>query len=230
MKTPNDTERSALESLSKIYRLYDDYINSFSIACRKYCADCCTTAVIMTSLEGRMIYNFLEPEKRRAFFEKHIAVQNKNKFQPAMTTNQYARLCSQHKEPPEEQYPEEPDKCPLLEKDACSIYPVRPFGCRCMISEQPCRRTGSASMDDFTLTVNTMFLQIIEHLDQHGFSGNLVDVLLRLEAEDGDSPTNCPTVPNQPISILMIPPEHQRKVSPLLTTLNHILKTHQGRP
>ncbi|MFP4194442.1 MAG: hypothetical protein ACLFRO_05810 [Desulfobacterales bacterium] len=224
MKKPTNSLYTPLDALSKIYRLYDDYISSFSLACAKYCADCCTTSVTLTGLEGMMIYSFLEPARRKEVFEKLLACSNMEKFQPAMTTNQYARLCSEHKEPPEENYPEEPDRCPLLENEACSIYPVRPFGCRCMISEQPCRRTGSASMDEFTLTVNTMFLQIIEHLDQSGFSGNLIDVMLRIRAEQEEISANCPTVPNQPITVLMIPPEHQHKVSPLLKTLNHIME------
>ncbi|MFW6052782.1 MAG: YkgJ family cysteine cluster protein [Desulfosalsimonas sp.] len=225
MEKPANLNDTSLEALSKIYRLYDDYINSFSLACTKYCSDCCTTALTLTSLEGLMIYKFLDPATRETVFEKLLACSNMNRFRPAMTTNQYARLCSEHREPPEENYPEEPDRCPFLENNACSIYPVRPFGCRCMISDHPCHRTGNASMDDFTLTVNTMFLQIIEHLDQKGFSGNLIDVMLRISAkQDKKIPADCSTVANHPITVLMIPPEHQRKVSPLLTTLNHIMK------
>lgn len=230
METPdNNTEQSALDALSRIYRLYDDYIDNFTLACRKHCADCCTTAVTLTSLEGRMIYNFAGPEKRGALIRQMLACSNTPRFQPAMTTNLYARLCTEHKEPPEEQFPDEPGVCPLLENDACSIYPARPFGCRCMVSTQPCRRTGRADLDDFTLTVNTMFLQVLEHLDQHGFFGNLIDVLIRLnskgsfKSESPESEPDCHTVPNHPITTLMIPPEHQKKVSPLLNTLTHIL-------
>lgn len=240
METPNDHNRPALDALSRIYRLYDDYINSFSLACRKHCADCCTISVTLTSLEGRMIYAFAGPEKSEPLFYKMLESTNMPRFQPAMTTNQYARLCTEHRDPPEEQFPEKPGVCPLLENDVCSIYPVRPFGCRSMVSSEPCRRTGSAHMDDFTLTVNTMFLQIIEQLDRHGFSGNLVDVLLKLR-NSGDTSNSGDTIlnsselsmvspelrelllPNEPITALMIPQEHYRKILPLLNTLNHIL-------
>ncbi|MCF8025861.1 MAG: hypothetical protein K9K82_10290, partial [Desulfobacteraceae bacterium] len=72
----------------------------------------------------------------------------------------------------------------------------------------------------------------------HGFSGNLVDVLLKLR-NSGDtilnsdelsmvSPELSPELrelllPNEPITALMIPQEHYRKILPLLNTLNHIL-------
>ena len=42
---------------------------------------------------------------------------------------------------------------------------------------QNCGETGSADIDDFTASVNTVFLQVIEHLDAEGCSGNLIDVL-----------------------------------------------------
>jgi hypothetical protein len=39
----------------------------------------------------------------------------------------------------------------------------------------------------------------------------------------------CVTIPNRPVSQLMIPPEHREKIHPLLDTLNHILsRTAQG--
>lgn len=223
MEKPNNQQDSAGRALSRIYRLYDDYTENFTFACRKYCADCCTTGVTITSLEGRMIYDFFEPEKQEALFKQMISNSDTPRFQPAMTTNEHARLCREHREPPEEHFPEEPGTCPLLEDNACTIYPVRPFGCRCMLSESPCRDTGSARTDELTLTVNTMFLQFIEHLDQNGFFGNLIDVLIRLKTGKKDSNPHSSTVPNQPVSVLMVPPEHQSKVRPLLNTLNHIL-------
>ncbi|MFW6333716.1 MAG: YkgJ family cysteine cluster protein [Desulfosalsimonas sp.] len=224
MTDPEISGRLLLETLSKIYRLYDDYTYSFSLACRKYCADCCTTAVTVTSLEGEMIYESLEPESRQVMLQKLAASADKPRFRPTMTTNLYALLCSRHKEPPEEEYPENPGICPFLENDACSIYSLRPFGCRCMISLHPCRSEGSASIDEFTLTVNTMFLQIIEHLDRDGFSGNLTDVLLRLASREENRETDISTIPNRPIPALMIPPDHRSRIMPLLNTLNHILE------
>lgn len=238
MRTSNNSSSPALNALLRIYRLYDDYINSFSLACRKHCADCCTMAVTMTSLEGRMIYDFAGPGKSHTIFEKAFSCADIPRFQPAMSTNCYARLCSGHVEPPEEKFPNDPGQCPLLEEDVCSIYPVRPFACRSMISSEPCRRTGSALMDDLTFTVNTMFLQIIENLDRQGFFGNLIDVLLRVANSENAatdpqqsnfvSPDLISTVPNEPIPALMIPSEHHKKVLPLLNTLDHILKEVPG--
>lgn len=223
MEAPDNFSTRAIDALSEIYRLYDDYTGSFSTACHKYCSDCCTTSVTITSLEASMIYRSLDPEKRSEVFEKALSGADRPQFRPSMTTNRHARICSEHREPPEEQFPEEPGVCPLLENRACTIYPVRPFGCRCMISEYPCRHTGSAQIDELTLTVNTMFLQIIEHMDRHGFSGNLTDVLILLGRGLEKTSSDSSTVSNESITVLMIPPEHHGRVLPLLNTLNHIL-------
>ncbi|MFP4159983.1 MAG: YkgJ family cysteine cluster protein [Desulfobacterales bacterium] len=223
METRQNADISPLEALSEIYRLYDDYTETFSLACRKYCSDCCTADVTLTSLEAEMIYRSLDRENQRKVFEKVAACSDAPRFRPSMTTNSHARICSEHREPPKETFPEQPGVCPLLEGDACTIYPVRPFGCRCMISSKPCRRTGSAQIDDITLTVNTMFLQIIEHADRQGFSGNLTDVLTRLGPGGEKTDAAGPTVSNEPVTVLMVPPEHHSRVIPLLNTLNHIL-------
>ncbi|MFW6081707.1 MAG: YkgJ family cysteine cluster protein [Desulfosalsimonas sp.] len=223
MEAPDNARIRAIDALSEVYRLYDDYTGSFSNACSKYCSDCCTTDVTLTSLEASFIYKTLDSEKRSEVLEKALAGSDEPRFRPSMTTNQHARICSEHREPPEEKFPEEPGACPLLKDRACTIYPVRPFGCRCMISSYPCRHTGSAQIDDLTLTVNTMFLQIIEHMDRHGFSGNLTDVLLLLGRDPEKTSADNSTVSNEPITVLMIPPEHHSRVLPLLNTLNHIL-------
>lgn len=75
-----------------------------------------------------------------------------------------------------------------------------------MISTQKCSQNGYAEIDDLTLTFNTVFLQFIEHIDQKGFSGNMIDVLIHLSANAGRIPEGCRVTPNRPIPALMVPP------------------------
>ena len=120
--------------------------------------------------------------------------------------------------------------CPFLVDDACSIYDVRPFGCRAMMSVSDCRHTGYADMDEMALTVNNVFLQAIEHLDHTGLSGNLSDMIQNfmtkgvLEAYRDNTLTEPPggLIRNQPIKILMIPPEHRSEIEPLLHSLGFL--------
>ena len=219
MNQPSKRNLSQIDALSRIYRLYDDYIDNFSYACRKYCADCCTTNVTLTTLEARYIHAFLDEKQRAALSRAIYSRTQAPRFQPAMSTNCHARLCAEGKAPPEEHVPADPGTCPLLEADACTIYPVRPFACRCMLSTAVCSHTGEARIDEFTMSVNNLFLQFIEHLDPSGAFGNFIDIWRCLDSEDAD----CPTVANQSVTVLMIPPEHREKIHPLLNTLNHIL-------
>ena len=71
----------------------------------------------------------------------------------------------------------------MLTNNLCSVYPVRPFACRCFFSKEDCAENECATIDDFVLAVNNIFLQVIEHVDQDRFTGNLTDILLFLESE-----------------------------------------------
>jgi Fe-S-cluster containining protein len=211
------------EALSKIYGLYDDYIESFSFACKKLCSECCTNAMTLTSLEGRLIADFLDKEKKQAFYKQLHDNISTPRYQPSLTTNGYAWHCLQQRPMPREVMPDDPGVCLLLENNLCSIYPVRPFGCRCMLSTTACTHGGSARIDELTLTVSTVFLQYIEHLDQSGFFGSLIDVMLRLEPGNCKNENSCVTAANRPAAQLMVPPEHREKIQPLIDSLNHIL-------
>ena len=125
--------------------------------------------------------------------------------------------------------------CSLLEKEICRIYSHRPFGCRALLSSQDCKRTGYAQIPPFVLTVNNIFVQYIESLDQGGFTGNLVDVLYGiLSGQDfgkSGKPANGESkrfVRNERISVLMVPPEHHERVKPLLQQLNQIASIPEG--
>jgi Fe-S-cluster containining protein len=150
-------------------------------------------------------------------------------FKPKITTNQLANLCAQGIEPPEEERSEW-RPCPFLNNGLCPIYAARPFGCRCLLSRHDCGKEGYADMDDYVLSVNTVFLQIMEHMDAYGCTGNLLDVLVVMASEEirqayEDNSLKCSAaglIPNQALNVLMIPPEHRTKMEPILNSLRKI--------
>ena len=120
--------------------------------------------------------------------------------------------------------------CPLLLDELCSIYALRPFNCRCFISRRPCAETGCADVEEFVLSVNTVFLQTIEHVDAEGCSGNLLDVLGVLANEEkrrayAEGSLHCTAnglIANRPMQVLMLPPEHRERIEPILSQLRAI--------
>jgi Fe-S-cluster containining protein len=210
-------------TLTKIYRLYDSQVASVDAACRKYCAGCCTANVTMTRLEGLLIGASIPPAR---IIEAVGAEGIFPRYQPALSTNGYVKLC-RTVECDDVNEAVLPEKCPFLEDNACTIYPVRPFGCRCMISTAACEDNGSAEIDDFTLTINTVFLQFIEHLDKDGFFGNMIDVLIHLTSEKRNHPGTCRVVPNHAIPALMVPPAHRDRIKDLINTLDRMITAGQ---
>ncbi|MDX1709278.1 MAG: YkgJ family cysteine cluster protein, partial [Desulfobacterales bacterium] len=120
-----------LTALEQIYAIYDSFINAQELACKKYCAHCCTTSVTLTTLEGHKIVQVLR-SKIPAEWDKRIQQAATQKhFTPEMTTNGFARLCAEGGEPPAEALVES-KACPFLTEKQCPIYDARPFGCRCL--------------------------------------------------------------------------------------------------
>ena len=158
----------------------------------------------------------------------------KRHFKPQITTNQMARRCMTGQDIPEEINDPAWGSCPLLSQKECPIYPIRPFGCRCMMSKTICAETGYADIDAFTLTVANLFNQFIEHLDQNGMTGNLIDVLTFLDDDKNlmayqSEPMGIKAkglIPNIPIPVLMIPPEHRKRIEPLLDPLKKVLQDY----
>lgn len=214
--------------LDQIYKIYDAFIDSLKPACQKYCSTCCTRNVTMTSLEGYKIAYHLIENSKSELFKKIKAKSYKKRFQPKITTNKIADLCIQGKEFPDEEIDSSWGSCPLLINDECPIYMVRPFNCRCMVSKTKC--VDKAAMDPFVLTVNNVFLQYIEHIDQQGFSGNLTDVLLFMESEDNCkgygmkdlTNTGEKLIKNLPMTLLLVPPEHKQQIKPIINSLQTI--------
>ncbi|MGD8963584.1 MAG: YkgJ family cysteine cluster protein [Desulfobacterales bacterium] len=220
---------SKLAALDQIYDVYDRFLTGQDLACKKGCAHCCTTRVTLTTIEGYPIINQLLSEKdtdwkgiiRRA---SEIAY-----FRPQITINQLAHMCAEGIEPLDEKQPER-HTCPFLRHDQCPLYRVRPFGCRCLVSRHDCGKHGYADIDEFVLSVNTVLLQTIEYLDADGCSGNMLDVLRVMAGQENrqaykEGKLDCAStalIKNQPLKILMIPPEHHKRMEPILQSLRDI--------
>lgn len=226
---------SKITLLDRFYRLFDDYAGTKTLACKRQCATCCTCNMTLTTLEGYKIISLLDARTKATLVQPMRDAVARRRFKPRMTTNQMARHCMSGLEIPEEIIDPAWGDCPLLFEKECPIYAVRPFGCRCMMSTSPCAETGYAHMDAFTLTVANLFNQFIEHLDQVGMSGNLIDVLLFLDDHKNTMAYQSGSIdiqgegliPNSPIPVLMVPPEHRERVQPLLDALKKIGPTTQ---
>lgn len=215
--------------LDRVYTIYDDYMASLDIVCDKRCSICCTRNVTMTSLEGFKIISYMNEQGKTALLERLRAVAASNRFLPTITTNQMADLCMQNQEIPDEAPDPQVGKCPFLNDDLCDIYPVRPLACRGLVSTRHCAKTGYADIDDFTLTVNHMLMQYVEHLDANGFSSNLIDLLLFMSEmpdisryEESNQNRSVHMLLNRPLKMLLIPPEHQEKIRPMLMLLEGV--------
>jgi Fe-S-cluster containining protein len=184
----------------------------------------------MTTIEGYRIVNYLESINRADLLKKVKVDQEKSKYVPSITTNQMAQTGYEGKEIPEEDVPESVESCPILENDECPIYEVRPFGCRCMVSKHICKDKGYAQTDPFVVTVNNVFFQFLEHIDENGYFGNFSDVLMLIETKKGllDKEKEMADFKeyglllNYPLSALLIPPEYREKIKSILESLQNI--------
>ena len=213
--------------LNKIYQLYNDAIKDLDVACKIYCSACCTPNVTMTTLEGYLIADHMISNGQTNLFEVIQSKISKNCFKPKITFNKIAALCMKGGDPPEEEKKLSNKNCPALKDNLCPIYKVRPFGCRCFISKHDCSKAGHAEVDPFEMTVNTLFMQFVEHIDCMGFSGNFADVLLLMASNENRDNykknilkhPGADFVSNLKIKVLMVPPEHRVKVKPVLDEL-----------
>jgi len=219
-----------LTILERMVDIYDRFVGEFDLACEKYCAHCCTANVTMTTLEGYRILNHLEKTGETHYLKTIGRRAHPDRFSPRISINRMADICARDGDPPDEHMNPDAGPCPVLADDTCCLYPVRPFGCRCMVSARNCGRTGFADMDPFILTVNDVFLQHLEHIDAQGYTGNFADVMQFLESDEnlqnytagrlGAPPDGL--VDNQPVFVLMIPPDHRERIQPLLMQIRSI--------
>lgn len=86
-------------------------------------------------------------------------------------------------------------------------------------------------MDDAVISLNTVFLQVIENLDGQGCSGNLTDVLQCLALKENRRAYRAGTlacsngllIPNRKLKTLMVPPEHRENIEPVLQEIRSIV-------
>lgn len=219
--------QNRLTLLKAIHHLFDDFVADQAVACRQACAVCCTCNVTLTTLEGFLIIDQLSEQQRTDVFDRLQPFRTMGRFQPTISINQMARMCLQGIEIPEESADPEMGDCPLLEEDLCPIYSLRPFACRSMLSTVVCSRGGEARISPFVMTVSQTILQYLEAIDTPGYSGNFIDILTFLADpvhKDAYESGQLPPAPaglttNLDLPVLMIPPEHRKRMTPLLRKL-----------
>lgn len=216
--------------LQTIYQQFDNWEHHISEACTKGCASCCTQNVVITATEAKNILLYIEENGLEEWFAEKLK-KNITPTTPTLTTNEYAQACLQ-------QTPLEPDPepslrpCPFLENNCCTIYEIRPFSCRCFSSKRTCSTTQPAEIPEYYLSGATAVQQLIEHLDQGDYWGNMLDVLLAMcslfdhRAIGNLLPTDTLTEEaktrlkwSKPLPGFLLTEEDVGKVSPLLESI-----------
>lgn len=207
-----------------MYGFYDTVVRSLAgWRCRPGCSHCCTSLVILTSLEAAYLSERI-PESVK---ERLVSCAQ---YAPAltMTTNEQASLCFSKTDFSEECAQEDVHPCPLLEDGRCACYDVRPLMCRMMFSTVACARTGYAEIPSPLLSLNTACLQLVEDLDSDGWFGYLVHLVPHLESPQFLERYRTGRAPIEDTRLrrnlrnpgLLVPPEHQEQVKEWLDALN----------
>jgi hypothetical protein len=226
-----------LKRLVEIYRIYDETVASLPAACAEGCAHCCSRNVTLTTLEAWRMVAALDRQRLEGLYQRLEAARGLDRFRPRITINHLAELCRADADPPEDDCDPAWTPCPVLTDHRCPVYDLRPFACRGMVSAVICRPDGAAAMDGFRITVNTVFQQVIEHLDVPGATGNLVDVLLHFRDAEVRSvyrsrmiqPRALGLPANRPVKMLMIPPEDRQRLQPVVARIRDALGGEGGR-
>ncbi|MBU4263619.1 MAG: YkgJ family cysteine cluster protein [Proteobacteria bacterium] len=218
--------------LESIFEKYQQWIENETFHCHRGCSLCCTQNVMITAVEGQHIYNYIVQQKKETWFAGKLLHKRQAQY-VKLTTNDFARLClEKNTEYGEVEQPQQNGICPFLEENCCNIYAVRPFICRSFASTRDCHDYGSACLDERLLVINTVTMQLIEHLGQKGYWGNMLDVLLALanhKANGGvkkyisdDEMINSAisnTLTAEPIPGFLLKPEEENEVNLYLQTV-----------
>lgn len=214
-----DHNTNTEEMLEALYRAYDSWTKQFQFSCRSRCAACCTQSVTMTTLEGERIIDYVRQNGQLNAMVARLQA-GRPLIRPAQTTNQFAASCLAREEPAEEGTEWDFTSCIFLEDKLCTIYPVRPFGCRSFSSTLDCSVHGTAEVPPVLITVNTVVLQIIEHLNSRGGCwGNMIDVLrYMLTGQEEEAESHL--LAAQPNPGFLIPQEEMQEVAAFFARIN----------
>ena len=171
---------------AKIFASHAKWTAAETFFCRKGCSLCCTQNVMITAVEGQVIYDYIAARKMEQWLGERLSVARQT--QPVrLTTNGFARLClAGNVEDSEEEQAAHAGICPFLAEDCCTIYAARPFACRSFASTRDCHASGTACLPERVVVLNTVTMQLIEHVGQRGYWGNMLDVLLA-QSRHGDN-------------------------------------------
>ncbi|MCK5226550.1 MAG: YkgJ family cysteine cluster protein [Desulfobulbaceae bacterium] len=212
MKIPSIVQQKILQA---IYIHAENRYKAIDFVCAEGCASCCTQGVTITTLEAEIIHAYLQESGRVEDLESVIGVESSNG--PGMTTNRFAKLCLQGEGLPPEEHEWPQEACGFLRRNSCTIYPVRPFGCRSFFSKIRCDIHGTAEVPEIQITFNTVLMQVIEHLDQGRAWGFVADQLRCIHAPSEDA--RRPLVTAEPLPGFLIPPDEEKEVKKLLDAL-----------
>ena len=200
---------SRRNTLSAIFALYEKWAKAYAFACRKGCATCCTQSVTMTTLEGELIHEYLT--RQRPDLRPLLETLPGNSPTPGTTTNQFAAACLRGEDAAEEAGGWDLTPCVFLREGSCTIYPVRSFMCRSFGSRVRCNEHGEAEVEPLFLTLNTVIMQCIEHLDQGRPWGNMNTILRQraVRGVGGNNEDSSPQLIAQPLPGLLLLPEEE---------------------
>jgi Fe-S-cluster containining protein len=166
------------KALHTIYDIFDKWSSAASDlrpSCHKGCSACCTQNVTITALEAEDILRYIIAEKKVDWFAQKLQIKTPL-TSPKLTTNDFAQACLNGQDvDPQPQI--SLTACPFLEENICRIYPARPFSCRLFVSSSECTPSQPALVPDWYVEGSTAISQLIEHLGQKEYWGNMLDVL-----------------------------------------------------
>jgi Fe-S-cluster containining protein len=217
------------EILHHIYNAFERWPNRPAVACRSGCSACCSGNVTITALEGVEILRWVQQNSLSHWLARILA-ENGPGETPRQTTNEFAAAClaGLAEDDPEEMAP---SSCPFLENSQCRIYPVRPLACRLFVSSQTCEKGQPALVPEYYLATATVLCQLVEHLGQKEYWGNMLNVLPALldSTEFGDIAAGVPSLRTiqarlatrkaHPLPGFLLTEAEEEKIRPLLATI-----------
>ena len=210
------TESQTLLLLDIIYEKHQAWLDGHNFICTKGCSACCTQSVTVTSLEAEDILTHLRQENQIDLLNliKHTPFSQNPRL---ITTNRLARYCLDQQEPPDENLEWNFSPCIFLSNECCRIYEFRPFACRSFVSTVPCSQDGGAHVPPWIITLNTVIMQVIEHINVNGKWGNMTDILKSLISDDDNkAPAFSET---EPLPGFLIPEDEKQQIFPLIKDL-----------